>query len=217
MKSEARVRLNGPKASTWFLVGAALMVFALIVAACSSDGSESEPTPTLGDGVQIESPTAGDNEPADVEVDGGDEPLFLYSGADVLGGDEITLNDAFLSGKPVILNFWAGLCPPCRQEMPDFEKMYSERQNEFLMLGVDVGPFVLLGSQNDAKDLLDELGITYPTAYVESDTLLREYNVFGMPTTVFFTADGDVVSQKSGFMSGDEIQRRTQEMIDASE
>ena len=133
-----------------------------------------------------------------------------------MGGEELTLAEVFEQGKPVVLNFWAGLCPPCRQEMPDFQEVYSERKDEFLLLGVDVGPFTFLGDQGDALDLIEELQISYPTAYVDSDTLMREYNVFGMPTTVFMTADGDIVSQKSGFMSGGEMRERIQDMIDAS-
>ncbi len=217
MKSETLASSNAWKARTWFLVAFALMAFASIAAACSSDSSDSEPTPTLDVSAQTESPTAADDAPTGIEVDGGDEVLFVYSGADVLGGEELTLNDAFKLGKPVVLNFWAGLCPPCRQEMPDFQELYSERKDEFLLLGVDVGRFTGLGGQGDAEDLLAELGVTYPTAYVESDTLMREYSVFGMPTTVFMTAGGDVVSQKSGFMTGDEMRERTQDMIDASE
>ena len=217
MKSETPVSSNASKIRIWILAAVALMAFALIAAACSSDSSDSEPTATPDDSVQSESPTAADDAPAGVEVDGGDEVLFVYLGADVLGGEEITLADAFKLGKPVILNFWAGLCPPCRREMPDFQELYNERQDEFLMLGIDVGSFTQLGTQSDAEDLLDELGITYPTAYVESDALLRAYNVFGMPTTVFFTANGEVASQKGGLMSGDEIRERTQDMIDASE
>ncbi len=216
MKSEA-LSSNISYVRTWFLVAVAFMAFALIAAACSSDSSDSEPTSTSDDSAQLEGPTAGDDAPAGVEVDGGDEVLFVYSGAEVLGGEELTLNDVFKLGKPVVLNFWAGLCPPCRQEMPDFQELYSERKDEFLLIGVDVGRFTGLGGQGDAEDLLDELGITYPTAYVESDALMREYNVFGMPTTVFMTAGGDVVSQKSGFLVGNELRERTQDMIDASE
>ena len=193
------------------------MVLALVAAACSSDSSDNEPSPTLDDSAQIESPTAGDDEPGGIEVDGGDEVLFVYSGGDVLGGDELTLNDVFRLGKPVIMNFWAGLCPPCIQEMPDFQELYNERKDEFILVGVDVGRFTQLGSQQDAEDLLDELGITYPTVFVESDSLLREYSVFGMPTTVFMTAEGVVVSQKNGFLAGNELRDRTQDMIDASE
>ncbi len=154
---------------------------------------------------------------APVDVEGGDEVLFVYTGADVLGGEEVTLAAAFQLGKPVVLSFWAGLCPPCRQEMPIFQALYDERQDEFLMLGVDVGRFTFLGSQSDAEELLDELGITYPTVYVESDTLLRAYNVFRMPAVVFIAANGDVVSQRNGFLSEGEIRERMLEMIDASE
>ncbi len=217
MKSETPTSTNASRVRTWLLAAVALMAFALIAAACSSDSSDSDPMPTSDDGAQIEGPTPADAGPAGVEVDGGDEVLFVYSGADVLGGEEVTLADVFKLGKPVVLNFWAGLCPPCKQEMPDFQEVYNERKDEFVLVGVDVGRFTQLGSQSDAEELLDELGITYPTAYVESDTLLREYNVFGMPTTVFFTANGDVVSQKSGFLVGNELRDRTQDMIDASE
>ena len=217
MKSKTPASTNASRVRTWLLAAVALMAFALIAAACSSDSSDSEPTAAPDDTAQTKrAPGTEDVLPA-VEVDGGDEVLFVYLGADVLGGEEITLADAFKLGKPVILNFWAGLCPPCRREMPDFQELYNERQDEFLMLGIDVGPFTQLGTQSDAEDLLDELGITYPTAYVESDALLRAYNVFGMPTTVFFTANGEVASQKGGLMSGDEIRERTQDMIDASE
>ena len=94
-----------------------------------------------------------------VDVDGGDEVLFVYTGADVLGGEELTFADVFRLGKPVVVHFWAGLCPPCRREMPEFQELYDERQNEFLLLGVDVGRFTGVGSQNDALELLYELGI----------------------------------------------------------
>ncbi len=217
MKSETLASSNAWKARTWFLAAFALMAFALISAACSSDSSDSEPSPASDDSAQIKRPPGTEDVLPDIEVEGGDEVLFVYSGADVLGGEELTLADVFKLGKPVVLNFWAGLCPPCRQEMPDFQELYSERKDEFLLIGVDVGRFTGLGGQGDAEDLLDELGITYPTVYVDSDALMREYSVFGMPTTVFMTAGGDVVSQKSGFMTGGEMRERTQDMIDASE
>lgn len=204
------------KSRTWRpWLGVALIALALIGAACSSDSSSSDPTPTT-EVVVGESPTDDNAGSVGVDVDGGEEVLFVYTGSDELGGEEVTLAQVFELGKPVVLNFWAGLCPPCRQEMPDFQEVYTERSDEFLLLGIDVGPFTFLGDQSDALDLLEELEITYPTAYVDSDELMREYNVFGMPTTVFMTASGDIVSQKNGFMSGDEMRDRIQQMIDAS-
>ncbi|MCH8177516.1 MAG: TlpA family protein disulfide reductase, partial [Proteobacteria bacterium] len=68
-------------------------------------------------------------------------------------------------GLPVVLNFWAGLCPPCRQEMPDFQEISEERAGEVLILGIDVGRFTNLGSQQDALDLLaDDIGILLQNA-----------------------------------------------------
>ena len=84
------------------------------------------------------------------------------------------------------------------------------------MLGIDVGRFTGLGSQDDAEDLLEELGITYPTAYVDSDTLLREYNIFGMPGAAFVAADGEVISTSTRHLRADDIIDRVLELIEAS-
>ena len=215
MTENTRFKRAPTHLSRWLFLGATIVALLLVVAACSSDSPSNDTTPT-DDIVLDEPPSDANADPSGIDVAGGDEMLFVYSGAEELGGEELTLAQVFEVGKPVVLNFWAGLCPPCRQEMPDFQEVYSERKDEFLLLGVDVGPFTFLGDQGDALDLIEELQISYPTAYVDSDELMREYNVFGMPTTVFMTADGDIVSQKNGFMSGDEMRERIQDMIDAS-
>ena len=150
-------------------------------------------------------------------VAGGSERIFVYSGEDVLGGSEIELADVFELGRPVVLNFWAGVCPPCRQEMPDFQELYEEHDDEIILIGLDVGQFTQLGSQQDARDLLQELSITYPTGYVESNRLLREYDVFEMPTTVFLTPDGAVFSKHGGFLTGDQMQSQVDALISASQ
>lgn len=142
--------------------------------------------------------------------------IVAYQGEDVLGGSEISFADLLGKGTPVVVNFWAGLCPPCREEMPDLQRVYDQRKDEFLLVGVDVGPFVGLGSDDDARRLLQELNVTYPAAYAEDADILREYNVLGMPTTVFFTPDGEVFSKKTGFMSGSEIEDRLQALLEAS-
>jgi thiol-disulfide isomerase/thioredoxin len=62
----------------------------------------------------------------------------------------------------MILNFWAGQCPPCRAEMPQFEAFHDDFKDEIMLLGVDIGIFTGLVSHNDAESLIRELGITYP-------------------------------------------------------
>ena len=74
-----------------------------------------------------------------------DSSFTLYQGEQELGGEKLNL--AELRGKPVVLNFWAGLCPPCRAEMPDLQRFYEETQDDVVMLGIDVGRFNNLGGR----------------------------------------------------------------------
>lgn len=193
---------------------AVVLAVAFLAAACggSSDSSDDSATAATDD------PTAA-SQPDDVSTVSDESTaenlIFVYNGADVLGGETVALSDVLQLGLPVVLNFWAGLCPPCRQEMPDFQEISEERAGEVLILGIDVGRFTNLGSQQDALDLLAELGISYPTGYVDSDALLREYSIFEMPSTVFFTADGEVLSKDGGFLTGGQIRDRVAEIIDA--
>ena len=67
--------------------------------------------------------------------------VSLYQGQETLGGDDINFADLLDSGKPVVLNFWGGDCPPCRAEMPAFQNVYENHEGELTFLGVDVGTF----------------------------------------------------------------------------
>lgn len=134
----------------------------------------------------------------------------------MLGGSEIDFADLLKRGKPVVLNLWAGLCPPCRQEMPSFQRAYNDLKGEFILVGVDIGPFVGLGSHGDARRFLKEFDITYPTAYAASPDLIREFNVQGMPTTIFFTPDGKVFRKGTGFIPEDTLRKELQALLDAS-
>jgi len=110
------------------------------------------------------------------------------------------VSDILPQGKPIVLNFWGGTCPPCRAEMPDFQEAFDEFGDEAIFLGLDVGPFTGLGSRYDAESLLQELGISYPTAYPDSDPT-RDFRISGLPQTIFFDAEGNQVARE-GFLSG---------------
>ena len=143
-----------------------------------------------------------------------DFPITVYTGADAVGGEEIVFSD--LRGRPVVLNFWAGLCPPCRAEMPDLQNFYDEYQDRIEMLGVDVGQFTHLGNQKDARALLDALGITYPTGFTNEGSVIQEYGVLTMPTTVFITPEGQVFRKWTGSLDRDQLAEITNEMLSQS-
>jgi thiol-disulfide isomerase/thioredoxin len=147
--------------------------------------------------------------PADFE-------LSLYQGEDVLGGQVVRFSEVFAQGKPVVLSLWAGLCPVCRIEMPELEQAYAEYGDQVQLIGLDVGPFVGLGSQEDGLDLLDELEITYPAGTTSDATIMRAYKVLGTPATYFLKPNGEILDQWNGLLSGEQLQEKIQTLLDAS-
>ena len=141
-----------------------------------------------------------------------DFPIALYQGADAVGGsDSLRLSD--LRGQPVILNFWAGLCPPCRAEMPEFQAFADEYAGRALVVGVDLGQFFSLGGPDDARRLLNELAVTYPAGYTEDGNVTRELAVTGLPATLFITPDGSLHRRWVGVLDGDKLAEITDAML----
>ncbi len=145
-----------------------------------------------------------------------DFQITLYQGQDVLGRQEVQFADLLGQEKPVILNFWAGLCPPCRVEMPDFQEVYAEYGEEVLLVGVDVGAFTGLGAHEDALALLEEVGATYPAGTTPDAVVVRDYQVIGMPTTVFIKPNGEIFEKWTGLLTRDKLVELTQALIEAS-
>ena len=142
-----------------------------------------------------------------------DFAFTLYQGEQELGGEKLNLTE--LRGKPVVLNFWAGLCPPCRAEMPDLQRFYEETRDEVVMLGIDVGRFNNLGGKRDAENLLRELNISYPAGFTRDAGVIREYEVISMPTTVFINSKGEIFHSWSGAITRDILSSLTDSMANA--
>ncbi len=130
----------------------------------------------------------------------------VYQGEDVLGGANLRLSDVVGLGTPVVLNFWAGDCPPCRFEMPDLQRSHERHQGDVLFLGMDVGVYTGLGSPRSAMALMDELDITYPVGSPPDRGAVEGYGVEAMPTTVFFDADGGVFERWEGAISESQLE-----------
>ncbi len=70
-----------------------------------------------------------------------DFALVAYQGQDVLGGDRVRFSHVLGDGRPVVLNFFAGACAPCSQEMPGLQRVADGYRGRVIFVGVDVGPF----------------------------------------------------------------------------
>ena len=137
--------------------------------------------------------------------------ISLYQGSDALGAETVAVSD--LRGEPVVLNFWAGLCPPCRAEMPEFQDFANEYDGRATLVGVDLGQFFALGSEADAIALLQELGVTYPAGATDDGNLVRELGVLGLPATFFVAADGSLHRKWQGVLNGKKLAEITDEML----
>lgn len=115
------------------------------------------------------------------------EPAIGYVAPDfsleTLDGDVFSLQD--VRGTPVVLNFWATWCGPCRRELPALQAAAERYDGEVLIVGVDQGE-----EAPTVQAFVDELGLTFAIPMDEEMEVAREYNVKGMPTTFFIDADG---------------------------
>ncbi len=99
-------------------------------------------------------------------------------------GRPIRLED--FRGRPVLVNFWAVWCPPCREEMPLLDTL-ARQQDKVTVVAVDVGD-----SAEAVKNFLAQNGLRLPVALDAQGAVASRYQVQGLPTTFFLDARGIV-------------------------
>lgn len=118
-------------------------------------------------------------------LESGVAPEFALTTFD---GQEITLSE--LRGKPVVINFWASWCIPCRTEAPLLERMWKEyRERGVIVLGIDY-----VDTEDAAKRFIQEYGMTYPNGPDLGTRISQTYRITGVPETYFITREGKMLS-----------------------
>ncbi len=109
-------------------------------------------------------------------------------------------------GKPIILNFWASWCPPCKMEMPDFNKIYKEKGSEyqFLMINLTDGSRETV---EKANSFIKEQGYEFPVFYDTDVDAARKYNTYSIPVTYFIDKHGNLAAYAQGAIDIQTLQK----------
>ena len=108
-----------------------------------------------------------------------------------------------LRGTPVVLNFWASWCIPCREEAPILESEWRRaRAAGVLFVGLDMQDVT-----EDARDFISEFDITYLNVRDQRKDVARRWGVTGIPETFFITRDGKVVGHVIGAVTPEQVRR----------
>lgn len=124
--------------------------------------------------------------------------------ASFLNGTKFSMHG--LRGQPVILNFWATWCPPCRKEMPNLEKVF--KQGKIAVIGINLNE-----NPERVKKYLDKFNITFPVAIDIQDKIQQKYSVLLKPTTYFIDKNGIIIDKKYGALSSDELNEKAEKLL----
>ena len=189
------------------LIAPALLLLLLTpLLACGGNGNGNANTAN-GNGDAVANGDADANQET-----AADFPIIVSQGQATLGGEQIAMA-SLLGQKPIVLNFWAAECPPCRAELPEFQSFHEKYADRLLVLGIDLGQFTGQGTPEQGRQLLAELGVQFPAGYTEDASVLPSYTVLGLPTTIFIDANGNIFTKWTGALNEDVLIEKTEEML----
>ena len=121
-----------------------------------------------------------------------------------IDGNGVKLSD--FRGKPVILNFWASWCGPCKAEMPDLEAAFQTYGSDIQFVTVNLTD----GSNetvDSASSYIAQQGYTFPVYYDTDIDAAMKYGVSAVPVSYFIDAEGRFVAWAQGAMDADMLQQ----------
>ncbi len=117
-------------------------------------------------------------------------------------GDTLALS-RYVGEKPVVINFWASWCLPCRDEAPLLEQAWRELGDEVLFIGIQTQE---KGGREEGRRFLNEFGLSFPNLIDDDSAVGIDYGVFGIPETFFIGRDGALQHKHVGPLTPEVLQ-----------
>ena len=138
------------------------------------------------------------------ELVGKKAPSFV---APKVGGQLVSLEN--YKNKPLVLNFWASWCPPCRDETPGMERIWRKYEDQgVVILGINVQD-----GEKEAERYISEFGVTFSNALDLDGSITVDYGVTGLPVTFFIDNDSVVAGRWVGSISEDRLDNWVSNLI----
>jgi len=134
-------------------------------------------------------------------------PEFL---ADSINGKPVSLSN--YPESPIILNFWASWCPPCRDETPHFEKIWRlYKEKDVVVIGINVQDDL-----NSANEYISEFDVTFINGMDKNGRIMVDYGVTGLPVTFFLDREGIIIGRWVGSIGASSLESRAEALENGS-
>ena len=153
--------------------------------------------------------TEDENQSQEETAEYADAPEFTVGEQE---GTQISLKE-ILEGKPAVINFWTSKCPPCREEMPDFEELYQELKDQVQFIMVD-GIGCMGETEESGRAYVEEQGFSFPVYYDKEMDAVITYGIQAFPTTYILNSNGELVTGGSGMISKATLQELLNEVVE---
>ncbi|MEM7338038.1 MAG: TlpA disulfide reductase family protein [Actinomycetota bacterium] len=126
-----------------------------------------------------------------------------------LNEDGTTGTLAQFEGQPVVVNFFASWCAPCRGELPEFEKTFVDGGGDVLFVGVSHD-----FDEASWRSFEEEFALSYPTVFQPNTEIWTTLGLFGTPATIFIAPDGEVLHEFTGVLTEESLKDLIAEHLD---